>query len=418
MTALAFSSLFVAALALSLALRLWLASRQIRHVARHRGEVPQAFAHRVSLPAHQRAADYTIARVRLGLLESALGAAVLVGFTLLGGLQWLHDAWQLLLPEAPLLRPLGLLLSVSLIGGLLDLPLAWYRQFRLEQRFGFNRMTLHLWLADLLRGALLGLALGAPLALAALWLMRSAGPSWWFWVWLLWIGFSLFLLLLFPTVIAPMFNRFEPLPEGPVRARVEALLARCGFASRGLFVMDGSRRSAHGNAYFTGFGRGKRIVLFDTLLSRLDEDEVEAVLAHELGHFRLRHVAKRLAVGALSSLAGLWLLGQLARQPWFYQGLGLGAPLDLDALALVLFFLVLPVFTFPLQPLFSLLSRRHEFEADAFAAGQAPARALASALVKLYEDNAATLTPDPVHSAFHDSHPPAAQRIGRLLAAG
>ena len=417
MTPLAFSTLFVAALAVSLALRYWLAGRQVRHVARHRGAVPEAFAQRVPLQAHQRAADYTVARVRLGLLEAAFGSAVLVGFTLLGGLQWLQDAWLGLLPDAPLLRQVLLVGSVVLIGGLLDLPMDWYRQFRLEQRFGFNRMSLRLWTADLLRGAAIGAALGLPLAAAALWLMRSAGQSWWLWVWALWIAFSLFVMWLFPSVIAPMFNRFEPLPPGPVRARVEALLTRCGFAPRGLFVMDGSRRSAHGNAYFTGFGRARRIVFFDTLLSRLDEDEIEAVLAHELGHFRLKHIRKRILLGMATSLAGLWLLGLLARQPWFYQGLGVGAPVDFEALALLLFFLALPVFTFPLQPLFSMLSRRHEFEADAFAARNARATALASALVKLYEDNASTLTPDPVHSAFHDSHPPAAQRIGRLLAA-
>ncbi|GAA4416678.1 M48 family metallopeptidase [Quisquiliibacterium transsilvanicum] len=417
MTPLSFSTLFVAALAVSLALRYWLAGRQVRHVARHRGAVPEAFAQRVPLHAHQRAADYTVARVRLGLLEAAFGSAVLVGFTLLGGLQWLQNAWLALLPDAPLLRQVLLVGSVVLVGGLFDLPMDWYRQFRLEQRFGFNRMSLRLWTADLLRGAAIGAALGLPLAAAALWLMRSAGQSWWLWVWALWIAFSLLVMWLYPSVIAPLFNRFEPLPPGPVRTRVEALLTRCGFAPRGLFVMDGSRRSAHGNAYFTGFGRARRIVFFDTLLSRLDEDEIEAVLAHELGHFRLKHIRKRILLGMATSLAGLWLLGLLARQPWFYQGLGVGAPVDFEALALLLFFLALPVFAFPLQPLFSLLSRRHEFEADAFAARNARATALASALVKLYEDNAATLTPDPLHSAFHDSHPPAAQRIGRLLAA-
>ncbi len=417
MSALAFSAVFIAALLISLVLRHWLAMRQIRHVARHRDAVPEAFAARVSLHAHQRAADYTIARAGLGLFENALGAAVLLGFTLLGGLQWLQEVWLGRLPDAPMLRQLALVGSVLLLGALPELPLAWYRQFRLEERFGFNRMTLRLWIADLLRGAAIAATLGLPLAAAALWLMRSAGSAWWLWVWALWVGFSLLVMLIFPTVIAPMFNRFEPLPEGPLRSRVEALLARCGFAARGLFVMDGSRRSAHGNAYFTGFGRGKRIVFFDTLLSRLDDDEIEAVLAHELGHFSLRHVTKRIALGMATSFAGLWLLGQLSRQAWFYQGLGVGAPVDLDALALLLFFLVSPVFTFPLQPLLSLLSRRHEFEADAFAGRHARAGALASALVKLYQDNAATLTPDPLHSAFHDSHPPAAQRVGRLLAA-
>jgi STE24 endopeptidase len=269
LTPLSFSTLFVAALAVSLALRYWLAGRQVRHVARHRGAVPEAFAQRVPLHAHQRAADYTVARVRFGLLEAAFGSAVLVGFTLLGGLQWLQNAWLELLPDAPLLRQVLLVGSVVLVGGLFDLPMDWYRQFRLEQRFGFNRMSLRLWTADLLRGAAIGAALGLPLAAAALWLMRSAGQSWWLWVWALWIAFSLLVMWLYPSVISPLFNRFDPLPPGPVRTRVEALLTRCGFAPRGLFVMDGSRRSAHGNAYFTGFGRARRIVFFDTLLARL-----------------------------------------------------------------------------------------------------------------------------------------------------
>ncbi|MBP6814175.1 MAG: M48 family metallopeptidase, partial [Burkholderiaceae bacterium] len=267
-------------------LRVWLASRQVRHVARHRDHVPDAFAQRVSLAAHQRAADYTIARTRLGLLELALGTAVLFGFTLLGGLQWLHGALMALMPQGDWLRPLGFVMAVALIGGLIDLPLSWYRQFQLEERFGFNRMTVRLWIADLLKGFVVSSVLGLPLLAGVLALMRSAGSGWWLWAWLLWVGFNLAVLVLYPTVIAPLFNKFEPMPDGPVRTRVEALLARCGFTSRGLFVMDGSRRSAHGNAYFTGLGRAKRIVFFDTLLNRLNGEEVEAVLAHELGHFR------------------------------------------------------------------------------------------------------------------------------------
>jgi len=414
LSSIAFTYLFVAALATTLALRLWLATRQVRHVARHRGAVPAAFTGRIALAAHQRAADYTIARARLGLAEMLLGTVVLLGFTLFGGLQLLHEMLAAAWPDAPLGRQLLLISLVGAISGALDLPLSWYRQFRLEERFGFNRMTLRLWLADLVKGTLVAAALGLPLAAAVLLLMRGSGAFWWLWVWLVWMGFNLFVLVLYPTVIAPMFNRFEPLADGPVRRRVEALLARCGFASRGLFVMDGSRRSAHGNAYFTGLGRSKRIVFFDTLLSRLTGEEVEAVLAHELGHFKRRHVAKRIVATFAISLAGLWLLGHLAQQPWFYQGLGATVAADREAVALILFFLALPSFLFPLQPLASLLSRRHEFEADAFAAGQASARDLISALVKLYEDNAATLTPDPIHSAFYDSHPPAAQRIGRL----
>ena len=414
MTAHTFAQFFAAALVASLALRFWLASRQIRWVARHRGTVPEAFAARVTLTAQQRAADYTIARTRLGLVEAALGTLTVVVLTFFGGLQSLQDLWFRWLPEHDFVRAIALLSSVPLITGAIELPLSWHRQFRLEQRFGFNRMTPGLWLSDLAKGTVVALILGVPLAAAVIWLMRTAGAYWWLWVWCVWVGFNLIVLVLYPTVIAPLFNRFEPLPEGPERSRVEALLARCGFAARGLFVMDGSRRSAHGNAYFTGFGKAKRIVFFDTLLARLAPAELEAVLAHELGHFRHRHILKRIVVTFALSFAGLWLLGQLASQGWFYQGLGVGRPIDPAPVALLLFFLALPAFTFALQPLASLASRRHEFEADAFAARQASASALISALVKLYEDNAATLTPDPVHSAFYDSHPPATLRVGRL----
>ncbi|MEN9314921.1 MAG: hypothetical protein RIS35_1314 [Pseudomonadota bacterium] len=414
MTAHLFSQIFAAALVASLALRFWLAGRQIRWVARHRETVPEAFAERVTLAAHQRAADYTIARTRLGLVEAALGTVTLVALTFFGGLQALQDLWIRWLPDDGFPRAIALLLSVPLISGAVDLPLSWYRQFRLEQRFGFNRMTLPLWISDLLKGTLVAMVLGVPLSAAVIWLMHGAGGHWWLWVWCVWVAFNLTVLVLYPTVIAPIFNRFEPLPEGTERSRIEGLLARCGFEARGLFVMDGSRRSAHGNAYFTGFGKAKRIVFFDTLLARLAPDELEAVLAHELGHFRHRHILKRIVVTFALSLAGLWLLGLLASQAWFYQGLGVTRPIDAAPVALLLFFLALPVFTFPMQPLFSLASRRHEFEADAFAASQASAGALVSALVRLYEDNAATLTPDPIHSAFYDSHPPATVRVGRL----
>ena len=415
MTAAVFSVLFAAALTLSIAVRFWLATRQVRHVSRHRDAVPADFAGRITLEAHRRAADYTVARVRLGMVETVIGAMLLLGFTLFGGLQWLLDVLAQWLPQRPFARQIAFVAAVALIGALVDLPVAWYRQFRLEQRFGFNRMTPPLFISDAFKGAAVASALGLPLLALVLWLMRSAGGLWWLWAWGAWVAFNLAILVLYPTVIAPMFNRFEPLADGAVRQRVEALLARCGFASRGLFVMDGSRRSAHGNAYFTGLGRSKRIVFFDTLLARLEPDEVEAVLAHELGHFSRRHVLKRIALMFAASLAGLWLLGWLSRQAWFYQGLGVtpGAG-EFDAVALVLFVLALPVFTFVLQPLASWASRRHEFEADAFAAAHARAQDLVSALVKLYGDNASTLTPDPVHSAFYDSHPPASLRIGRL----
>ena len=417
MTAAVFSALFAAALTLSIAVRFWLATRQVRHVSRHRETVPADFAGRITLRAHRRAADYTVARVRLGMVETMIGAMLLLGFTLFGGLQWLLDALGQWLPERPFARQIGFVAATALIGALVDLPVAWYRQFRLEAAFGFNRMTGRLFVVDALKSAAVAAALGLPLLALVLWLMRSAGGHWWLWAWGAWVAFNLAILVLYPSVIAPMFNRFEPLADGALRQRVEALLARCGFASRGLFVMDGSRRSAHGNAYFTGLGRSKRIVFFDTLLARLDPAEVEAVLAHELGHFSRRHVLKRIALMFAASLAGLWLLGWLSRQGWFYQGLGVtpGAG-EFDAVALVLFFLALPVFTFLLQPLSSWASRRHEYQADVFAAAHARAQDLASALVKLYEDNASTLTPDPVHSAFYDSHPPASLRIGRLQA--
>jgi STE24 endopeptidase len=415
-----FTVVFAAALLASVATRLWLATRQTRHVAGHRGTVPPQFAEKISLSAHQRAADYTIARVRLGVVDTLLGALVLLGFTLFGGLQALHAAALDLLPAAPFWRQVLLVVAVAVIASALELPVSVYRQFVLEKRFGFSRMTIGLFVADLVKGALVTAALGLPLLLAVLWLMERAGSLWWVWVWLVWMAFNLAVLLLFPTVIAPLFNKFQPLEPGPVRDRVEALLARCGFTSKGLFVMDGSRRSSHGNAYFTGFGRSKRIVFFDTLLSRLSADEVEAVLAHELGHYRHRHILKRIAVSFAISFAGLWLLGWLSTQPWFYQGLGVtpepGAPVG--ALALLLFFLAMPVFTFLLQPVASHFSRRHEFEADRFAASHASAADLSRALVKLYEDNASTLTPDPVHSAFYDSHPPASTRIGRLATIG
>jgi len=318
-------------------------------------------------------------------------------------------------------RDVALFAALGLVGGVASLPFSWYSTFVVEERFGFNRMTPALWLADLAKGVAVTILLGAPLLLLALWLMRTAGDAWWLWVWGAWMAFQLLVLVLYPTVIAPLFNRFEPLPAGSARERIESLLARCGFSSAGLFVMDGSRRSGHGNAYFTGLGRAKRVVFFDTLLSRLEGDELEAVLAHELGHFKLKHIAKRIAWSAALSLAFLALLAWLADRPWFYEGLGIPGALLPDALsrpgvALALFSLALPVFTFVLGPLAARYSRAHEFEADAFAARIAGAPPLVRALVKLYEDNAATLTPDPMHSAFYDSHPPAAVRVARLAA--
>jgi STE24 endopeptidase len=405
-----FSSVFLAALALMVALRVWLAWRQIAHIRSHRAAVPAQFSGRIGLAAHQKAADYSVVRTRFGLFSLAVEVAVLLGFTLAGGLQALHDFWAFRL--SGLAYGVAMIFSVMAISGIVDLPLSLYTQFVIEEKFGFNRMTLKLFLFDLLKQLLLGLAIGTPVLLAVLWLMERMGSLWWLYVWLFWCTFNLLVLFIYPTWIAPLFNKFSPLDNAPLKERIEALLARCGFSASGLFVMDGSKRSNHGNAYFTGFGKTKRIVFFDTLLARLQAEEVEAVLAHELGHFKHRHVVKRIVLLFALSLSFLAVLGQLMDAAWFYQGLGVTT--QNTALALILFFLTVPVFTFLLTPLMSLLSRRHEFEADRYAAEHASADDLVKALVKLYEDNAATLTPDPIHSLFYDSHPPAALRIARL----
>ena len=418
MTSLSFTVLFVVALAASLAVRVWLSRRQVAHVAAHRDTVPAAFASRIGLAAHQKAADYTMAKQRLGSLNTLVDAAILLLMTLGGGVG-LVIGWTESVAVSPLWRDVLLFAVTGIFYGIVSLPFSWWQTFRIEERFGFNRTTWRLWLSDLAKGLLVAIALGLPLLILVLWLMRTAGALWWLWAWVTWMAFQLLILVLYPLVIAPLFNKFTPLGEGPARERIEALLARCGFARAGLFVMDGSKRSGHGNAYFTGFGRAKRIVFFDTLLNRLVPDEIEAVLAHELGHYRLKHVTKRVAWSAVLSLVVLALLAWFARQPWFYAGLGIPvALLDVSmgrpGVALELFLLALPVFTFILEPLSSLYSRKHEFEADAYATRHADASALTQALVKLYEDNAATLTPDPLHSAFYDSHPPAAVRIAHI----
>ncbi|MCC6814699.1 MAG: M48 family metallopeptidase [Rubrivivax sp.] len=394
----------------------------MRAVAAHRAAVPAEFAGTIGLAAHQRAADYTIAKLRFGLLELLLAAAVLLGWTLLGGLDALNGALLGAVGPRPLAQPLALLVVFALINGAIDIPGALYHTFVIEQRFGFNTMSWRLWLIDLLKTALVSTVIGVPLAALVLWLMQATGTLWWLWTWGAWMGFSLLMLVLYPTVIAPLFNRFEPLRDDALTERVTRLMARCGFAAQGLFVMDGSRRSAHANAYFTGFGAAKRVVFFDTLLQQLSPPEVEAVLAHELGHFRHRHIVKRIAVLFAVSLAGLALLGWLAERPWFYSGLGvtpnlppqMGGAVPNHALALLLFMLVVPVFSFFLSPLMAALSRRHEFEADAYAVRQASAQDLGNALVKLYKDNASTLTPDPLYVRFYYSHPPASERIARL----
>jgi len=420
MYSLAFSILFVSFIILTLIVRFWLASRHIRHVLTHRGAVPAEFAEKIPLAAHQKAADYTVARTKFGLFTLLVNTLVLVGFTLLGGLQWLSvEIFKL--TGGGMAYQLALLAAFALISGVIDLPFDYYKQFGLEQRFGFNKMTRGLFFADMVKGALLGAAIGLPLMWVMLTLMEKSGDLWWFYAWLVWSGFQLLMMVLFPTVIAPMFNKFTPLEDQSLKSRIEGLMKRVGFASKGLFVMDGSKRSAHGNAYFSGFGANKRIVFFDTLLSRLQPQEIEAVLAHELGHFKLKHIIKRIAMMFAISLGFLALLGYLKNQVWFYTGLGVD-PLLLpgqgnDAMVLLLFMLALPVFTFLFSPLTSIGSRKHEFEADAFAAKHTDARDLVSALVKMYEDNASTLTPDPLHSAFYDSHPPASVRIRHLNAA-
>ena len=404
--------LFLAALVAATATRLWLGRRQIRHVVAHRDAVPPGFADSIPLAAHQKAADYTAAKTRLGSVDVLVGALLTLALTLGGGLQWLSDAWAGVFAPGGLAHGTALLISLFFVQALISLPLSLYRTFVIEARFGFNRMTLALYLADLVKQTLLGLALGVPLLLAVLWLMERMGEYWWLYVWIVVTIYSIVVQLIAPAVILPLFNKFTPITEGELAQRVEALLKRCGFKSNGLFKMDGSKRSSHGNAFFTGFGATKRIVLFDTLVERLHPSEVEAVLAHELGHYRLHHIIKMLVLSTVITFAGLWLLGQLIDRPWFYAGLGVTTPGTASALAL--FTLVVGEFLFFIQPVMARYSRKREFEADAYATQHASAGDLVHALVKLYRDNAATLTPDPLHSAFYDSHPPAAVRIARL----
>jgi STE24 endopeptidase len=406
-----FTLLFVSLLGLSVLLRLWLAGRHLRHVTAHRPAVPAAFRDRISLADHQKAADYTRAGVKLGMIELLYGTLLLLLWTLGGGLDLLGQWWSGL-GLGGIATGIAILVSAFAIMAILDLPAQLYSTFVLEERFGFNRTTPATFVSDLLKHTLLLAALGIPLAWVALTLMAQAGSLWWLYLWAVWVSFSLFMMWAYPAFIAPLFNRFSPLEDDALRARIQRLLDQCGFRSQGIFVMDGSRRSGHGNAYFTGFGRNKRIVFFDTLLKDLEPAEIEAVLAHELGHFKRKHVQKRLLSMMAMSLAGLALLGWLIEQPWFYQGLGVTQASH--AMALLLFLLVSPVFTFFLQPLFAFWSRRHEFEADEYAAQQANAQDLIKALVKLYQENASTLTPDPLYSAFHDSHPPAPVRVAHL----
>jgi STE24 endopeptidase len=406
---------FAAALAAATATRLWLARRQVRHVRAHRDAVPDTFAGAIPLAAHQKAADYTVAKSSLGTADTLLGALVALALTLGGGIEWLSQAWAAAFAPGSVAHGTALLVSLFLAQAAAALPLTVVRTFGVEARFGFNRMTPRLFATDLVKHTLVGMALGVPLLVAVLWLMGRMGPWWWLYVWLLWTAYTFLMMLVYPALILPLFNKFTPVTQGELAERVSAVLARCGFKSTGLYMMDGSRRSSHGNAFFTGFGAAKRIVLFDTLVNRLQPPEVEAVLAHELGHYRLHHIAKGMAITAGASLALLWTLGQLIERPWFYAGLGVDTPSA--AAALALFLVALPEFLFFVQPLASHYSRKREYEADAYAMSHAAAGDLAQALVKLYQDNAATLTPDPLHSAFYDSHPPAALRIARLRTA-
>ena len=410
-----FSLVFLAALVITTAFRVWLAWRHIGHVAAHRDRVPPAFTEKVTLQAHQKAGDYTVAKTRLALTELIVDALLVLAFTLGGGLEWIdqtlramHFGWLGL--------GIWLIASVTIISGLVGLPFSLYRTFVIETRFGFNKMTLGLFVVDLLKQALLGAVIGLPILVAVLFMMGALGTYWWIYTWVFYMVFSVVMMIVFPTWIAPLFNKFAPLANDELKTRIENLLVRCGFKSQGLFVMDGSKRSSHGNAYFTGFGKAKRIVFFDTLIDRLQPMEIEAVLAHELGHFKRRHVTKRIALSFLLSFVFLALLGWVIDKPWFFQGLGVSTPSN--GMALVLFFTALPAFTFFLQPLGSLLSRKHEFEADEYAAQQTRSDDLITALVKLYQDNASTLTPDPLYSAIYDSHPPAAIRIAHLRQLG
>ena len=409
-----FTAVFLTALLLTTATRLWLANRHIRHIQTHRDNVPQEFAAQINLPAHQKAADYSSAKTRLHMAHAVIDALLLLALTFGGGLQLLSDWWAGWLGDS-LAFGIALIISVALIASVVEIPMNVYRTFVIEARFGFNQMTPALFVVDLLKQALLATVFGVPLLFCVLWLMAKMGENWWFYVWLAWVAFNLLVLAIFPTYIAPLFNKFSPMENPELKTRVERLLAKCGFKSQGLFVMDGSKRSNHGNAYFTGFGKSKRIVFFDTLLSRLEPAEIEAVLAHELGHYKLYHVIKRMLWIFAVSLAFLWLLGVLINKPWFYQGLNVTTPST--SMALLLFFMITPIFTFLLQPLLSAYSRLHEFEADQYAVQYTRASDLTQALVKLYKDNASTLTPDPLHSAFYDSHPPAALRIARLQVA-
>jgi len=395
-------------------IRTWLGRRHIFYVNMHRNQVPTAFSDSITLDAHQKAADYTSAKTKLAIIEAITQAIFLAALTLGGGLALVDDTWRNILSNQEIIRGALVICSVMLLSSFIDLPFEYYKTFVIDEKFGFNKMTPAMFVSDLIKHSLVALALGIPILFAALWLMQGAGQYWWLYLWIVWSAFNLIMLAVYPTFIAPLFNKFSPLKDENLKQRIEILLTKCGFKSQGLFVMDGSSRSSHGNAYFTGFGASKRVVFFDTLLERLNADEIESVLAHELGHFKHHHVIKRIALMFFVSFLGLALLGWLMNQPWFYAGLGVTQASHY--MALMLFLLASPVFLFLLRPMMASYSRKNEFEADDYAANHASAKSLVDALVKLYRDNASTLTPDPLHSAFYDSHPPASIRISKLAA--
>jgi STE24 endopeptidase len=406
-----FTIIFLIALTISFSIQFWLAKRQAGYVADHRSAVPEAFKNRVSLEAHQKAADYTIEKGKLGNIDSMIGVIVLILLTLGGGINWAFEFWSANL-QSPLFAGVAATATVFLLMTLIDIPTSLYQTFVIEEKYGFNKSTVKQFFKDHLMQLALGAVIGLPILALILWVMDSVGSLWWFWAWLIILSFSLLMSWLFPTLIAPLFNKFTPMEEGSLKERIQGLLARCGFNSQGIFIMDGSKRSGHGNAYFTGLGNNKRIVFFDTLVKSLDEEELEAVLAHELGHFKCKHVIKMLIASSILSLISLAILGWLINQPWFFTGLGVQHASN--AAALLLFMLVSPVFTLFMQPISAYVQRTFEFEADDFAANNAKAAKMISGLVKLYEENASTLTPDPLYSAFHYSHPPAAIRIAHL----
>lgn len=405
---------FVGLLAFSTLIRFWLGTRQINFVQAHRNMVPEAFSQNITLDAHQKAADYASAKTKIGLSEILIQALLLVALTIGGGLQWIDQIWTSIMPNHEIIRGALVISTALLVSSLIDLPFDYYKTFVVDEKFGFNKMSRTMFFTDLIKHSIVGLFLGAPILFAALWLMQGSGSYWWLYLWFVWTVFNVLMLAIYPSFIAPLFNKFTPLTDEGLKSRIETLLKKCGFKSQGLFVMDGSARSSHGNAYFTGFGSSKRVVFFDTLLERLNTEEIEAVLAHELGHFKHHHVIKRIAMIFFVSFLGLALLGWLINQAWFFQGLGVTSPSNY--MALLLFMLVSPVFLFLIRPIMASYSRKNEFEADDYAAKNADAKHLIEALVKLYRDNASTLTPDPLHSAFYDSHPPASLRISKLSA--